>query len=109
MGQFTHLQSTDLSKLGPDSIIPESDYSVMGPDGMFHQFKYKNDEKQRHTYKVNPGTWKITKSMQGYNLEPTSFVKDSILCTIVEIKKSLLTICLSLKPLVLLCSNTLFL
>jgi len=87
MGQFTFLKSTNLSELGPDSIIPESDYSIMGPDGMFHQFKYKDESKGVHKYEVNPGTWKITKSMSEYKLEPTSFVKDSILEEFVNTRK----------------------
>lgn len=87
MGQFTFLKSTDLKTLNTDTVIPESDYSVMSPDGMFHQFKYQDETKGIHKYPVNPGTWKITKSIAGYRLEPTSFVKDSILEEFVNTKK----------------------
>lgn len=87
MGQFTFKQSTDLKTLNKDTIIPESDYSIMGPDGIFHQFEYEDENKGLNKYEVNPGTWKIVKTMQGYKLEPTSFVKDSILEEFVNTKK----------------------
>jgi SpoVK/Ycf46/Vps4 family AAA+-type ATPase len=87
MGQFLFKQSTNLKDLNKDSIIPESDYSIMGPDGMFHQFEYQDETKGVSKYEVNTGTWKIVKTMAGYKLEPTSFVKDSILEEFVNTKK----------------------
>ena len=87
MGSFKLLKITDLQSLSDDTVIPESDYSVTTPDGKFIQFAYIEETKQSPTYSVNPGTWKIVKTLQGYVLEKTSFVKDSILEEFTNTKK----------------------
>lgn len=87
MGSFKLLKITDLSQLNENTVIPESDYSITTQDGKFIQFKFSEETRVQARYNVNPGIWKIVKTMQGYALEKTSFVKDLILEEFTNTKK----------------------
>lgn len=87
MGKFTLIKNTKIDDITPETEIPESDYSLLTHDNQFLQFQYINENKSSIKYEVNPGIWKIAKTMQGYKLETTSFVKDTILEEFVNTKK----------------------
>lgn len=87
MAHFTLLKKTNISDITSDTQIPESDYSFLSNDGEFCQFKFHPDDEKTYTkYDVNPGIWKIVKTMAGPVLEPTSFTNDKILEEFVNTK-----------------------
>jgi len=51
----------------------------MTPDGHFVQLEYVEDESKREPYIVKPGIWAINKTMQGLQLQTTSFNSDKLL------------------------------
>lgn len=79
MGYFKVLAKTKLDDLPIDSVINESDFASLTPEGTFVQLKYIEDEDKITPYEVKPGTWSIQKTMSGLVLVPTSFVQDAIL------------------------------
>lgn len=87
-GEFKLLKRTSFFELKEGDVIPESDYSTLLPNGDFLQFKHHDETDNVGAYEVNPGLFKICKSMQkGYYLESTSFIKDSILEEFVNTKE----------------------
>jgi AAA+ superfamily predicted ATPase len=86
MGQFRIFSKVKISDLPLDSIIQESDYSTLTPDGYFVQLRYEEDEVSQE-YTVKPGVWTIVKTIQGLQLEKTSFVSDKILESFVNTKE----------------------
>ena len=88
MANFTLIKRTQLNDINADSIIPESDYSLLSPSGEFFQFKFHPSEETEYPkYDVKPGIWKITKTQMGPQLVPTSFVEDTILESFVNTAK----------------------
>lgn len=81
MGHFRLSNRIDLDTISEDTIIPESDYASVTPSGKFVQLKYINDEEAIVPFDVKPGIFTIVKTMQGLDLEPTSYANDSILET----------------------------
>lgn len=87
MANFTLLKKTDLVDITNDTIIPESDYSVVD-NGTFYQFKFHaNEEKEYPKYEVTAGIWKVVKTNIGPVLQPTAFANDSILENFVNTTK----------------------
>jgi hypothetical protein len=78
-GQFKLLQKTSLKDINENTVIPESDYSLVTNDGEFLQFKYAAVEREIPKYEVKPGIYKIVKTLSGMHLNPTSFVNDNIM------------------------------
>jgi hypothetical protein len=79
-GYFTVKSQLKLSSLPVGSVIPESDFSTVNPDGIFTQLEYHEESREgRAPYEVKPGVFTIFKSSAGFVLEKTSFVNDSIL------------------------------
>lgn len=79
-GYFTVKSKLDLSQLPLGSIIPESDFSTLAPDGTFVQLEYHEEASEgRAPYEVKPGVYTIFKTMAGFCLEKTTFVNDAIL------------------------------
>jgi hypothetical protein len=88
MAHFTLLKKTNLIDVDENTKIPESDYSLLTNDSDFYQFKFHPDEAIVYrSYDVNPGVWKIVKTMAGPVLEPTAFANDKILEEFVNTQK----------------------
>ena len=85
MGFFTVSAKHKLSDMNLNDRIEESDYSTLTPDGIFVQLKYVDEEdKKIEPYDIKSGIWTIQKTQIGLILEPTSFVNDKILDTLVQ-------------------------
>lgn len=77
-GKFKLIAVTDLTKLDSETIIPESDYSLIHGDN-FIQFKYHEGESVRRDHEIKPGIWSITPTSAGPQLFETSYSKDNLL------------------------------
>ncbi len=86
MGQFKVKKVTNLSDIGLETTIPESDHSILTQDNKFVQFEYIEDTNESTKYKVGPGTYVVQKTFRGMELEKTSFVQDKILDSFVHTK-----------------------
>lgn len=86
MGIFKVKSKVKLSELAVDTVINESDFATMTPDGHFVQLEYVEDEATRQPYIVKPGIWAIQKTMQGLQLHTTSFNSDKLLETFTNTK-----------------------
>lgn len=84
---FKLLNKVQLNCINEDTVIPESDYSLLSNDGTFFQFKFHSEKVEDRSYDVRPGIWKIIKTMSGPILEPTLFNNDEILESFVNTKK----------------------
>lgn len=69
----------NLHELNIGDVINTSDFFTHDANGNAIQLEYISEEDKIAAYDVKPGIWKIIKTMQGFQLEPTSFVKDEIL------------------------------
>lgn len=79
-GHFRLKSKLKLSEINEDTIICESDFSSITPDGYFIQLQYKEDENdKKEKTEVKPGIYSIQKNMSGMFLQETSFVTDKIL------------------------------
>ena len=79
-GYFKFSKATNLNNLKENDILPESDFSIMTPDGMFNQFEYVWDRSQEdHSYQVLPGIFAIAAENMKIVLKKTSFTKQRIL------------------------------
>ena len=67
--------------------ISESDFATILPDGSFVQLEYIEEESKPDPYLVKPGIFTIKKTMSGFKLEETSFVKDKVLSSFVQTKE----------------------
>lgn len=86
-GYFTLKQKMKLSDITETDILPESDYATLTPDGYFVQLTYHEGVKEFDDYIVRPGIFSIIKTMSGFDLKPTSFVRDQILEEFVSTKE----------------------
>ena len=86
-GKFILKSKTQLKDLNIGDILDESDFSHATTEDEFLQFKYETFESKYAKYDVEPGMFKICKSMQGFYLQPTSFAKDTILEEFVNTKE----------------------
>lgn len=79
-GYFRVKSKVKLADLPLQSIIAESDFSTLTPDGTFVQLEYFEESTEgRPPFEVKPGVFTIFKTMAGFTLERTSFVNDAIL------------------------------
>lgn len=79
MGHFKVASKVKLADLPVDTIINESDYSTLTPDGTFVQLKYIEDQEVSTDYTVRPGIFVISVTMDETRLVTTKFVSDKIL------------------------------
>lgn len=86
MGHFVVKSIKTLSELKQGDTVEESDFATLTPEGKFVQMEYIEEEFKREPYKVHPGLWTIQKTKDGFKLETTSFVTDSILDSFVNTK-----------------------
>lgn len=87
MSHFVIKQKTKLDDIEIGSCIPESDFSVMTPNGVFIQMEYLEDDNSSVPYEVTAGIWVIEKTLNGMKLAETSFVNDEILSSFVFTKE----------------------
>jgi AAA+ superfamily predicted ATPase len=78
-GHFTLKQKMKLSDITESDVLPESDYATLTPDGYFIQLTYHEGKKEFSDYIARPGIYSIVKTLTGFDLKPTSFVRDEIL------------------------------
>lgn len=88
-GFFKVKSNVNLSDLKVGDRIETSDYAQITPDGKFVQLEYvEEEETTTNFYDVKPGIWTIHKNqIQGMHLIPTTFVKDSILTSLINTKE----------------------
>jgi len=86
MGHFRVKAISMLDQLPIDSIISESDFATITPNGNFVQLEYIEGNLEREPFDVKPGIWAIQKTSKGLVLLPTSFVSDKILDSFVNTK-----------------------
>lgn len=67
-------------------VINESDFATLTPDGQFVQLEYVQEENKLQPFICKPGIWTIQKTMGGYNLLSTQFIRDKILDEFVHTK-----------------------
>lgn len=79
MGKFKVKKVTNLNESLDKVEVPESDYSLLMPDGRFVQFEYMKDEDKLEPLPIKPGVWTINKSLAGLVLHPAVFTKENIL------------------------------
>ena len=84
MAHFVIKQKSILDELNIGDKVPESDFSIMTPKGVFVQLQHIEEEESETPYEVNPGIWVIQKIPTGLKLVKTSFVKDEILSSFVH-------------------------
>jgi len=84
MSYFRIKQKSKLDDMHVGEHIPESDFSIMTPNGVFVQLQHFEEEEQETPYDVHPGIWVIQKTAVGLKLNKTSFVKDEILSSFVH-------------------------
>lgn len=84
MGKFKVKAKNNLASMNIGDEISESDFATLTPDGQFVQLEYIEDQDSSDMYEVHPGIFCIQKTMTGFKLEPTTFVKDSILKTFIH-------------------------
>jgi SpoVK/Ycf46/Vps4 family AAA+-type ATPase len=87
-GYFKIKSKLKLDELELGSVISESDYSTLTPEGNFIQLEYiESEEQEAKDYNVKPGIWVIDHSQsRGMFLTTTSFVKDRILDEFIHTK-----------------------
>lgn len=79
MGHFKIISKVKLAELPLDTRIEESDFASLTDDGTFVQLKYHEDQDKIEEYHVKPGMFTIIKTMQGLELQKSSFVSDKLL------------------------------
>lgn len=84
MAHFIIKQKSNLDEMKVGDKVPESDFSIMTPNGIFVQMEHIEEEENESPYEVNPGIWVIQKVPTGLKLVKTSFVKDAILSSFVH-------------------------
>lgn len=84
MSHFVVKQKTKLQSTNIGDKIPESDFSIMTPEGVFIQLQHVETEEDEEPYEVNPGIWVIQKAADGLKLNKTEFVKDAVLSSFVH-------------------------
>jgi hypothetical protein len=84
MSHFIVKQKTKLEQVELGAQIPESDFSIMTPEGTFVQLQHVETEEGEAPYEVNPGIWVIQKLAGGLKLVKTEFVKDAVLSSFVH-------------------------
>ena len=88
MGHFKLKNKIKLSEITSDTVITESDYATITPEGVFVQLEYfDEDDSGYETTIVKPGIFTIAKTMVGLKLVHTDFNKDSILENFVYTKE----------------------
>ena len=88
MGHFKLKNKVKLSDITEDTIITESDYATITPEGLFVQLEYfDEDDSLIEPTIVKPGIHTIVKTMAGLKLTPTEFNKDTILESFVYTKE----------------------
>jgi transitional endoplasmic reticulum ATPase len=87
MGYFKIKSKKVLSELAEGTVIDESDYSTLTPEGVFVQMEYfEEDENTAAKYEVKPGIFSIATQGNSLVLLRTEFVNDKILETLVHTK-----------------------
>jgi transitional endoplasmic reticulum ATPase len=87
MGYFKIKSRKVLGELPEGTVIEESDYSTLTPDGVFVQMEYfEEDENAVAKYEVKPGIFSIANQRNTLVLLRTEFVNDRILETLVQTK-----------------------
>lgn len=87
-GYFKIAAKSKLADMKVGDRLEESDFSTLTDQGEFVQFKYfEQEESTREKYKVKPGLWSITKTINGLVLQATSYVTDTILEEFVSTEK----------------------
>lgn len=84
MSHFIVKQKSRLQEMSIGDKVPESDFSIMTPDGVFVQLQHIDEDEEDAPYDVNPGIWVIQKTPVGLKLSKTAFVKDEILSSFVH-------------------------
>jgi SpoVK/Ycf46/Vps4 family AAA+-type ATPase len=88
LGHFKLKNKVKLSDITEDTIITESDYATITPEGLFVQLEYfDEDDSLIEPTIVKPGIHTIVKTMAGLKLTPTEFNKDTILESFVYTKE----------------------
>jgi len=84
MSHFIVKNKTKLQDMNLGDKVPESDFSIMTPEGIFVQLEHIDDEEDITPYEVTPGIWVIQKVGNQLKLIKTEFVKDEILSSFVH-------------------------
>lgn len=79
MGYFKVSSKVNLNEVQVGQRFEESDFSTTTPEGNFVQFQHISEDDAITKYEVKPGVWEVVKTMNGFELQSTSFVKDRIL------------------------------
>lgn len=87
MNYFKLKSRLNLDDLPLGSVVNESDFALMTPSGQFAQFEHVAEDKNRPPYIVNPGIFSIVEKGDDLALEPTSFVKETILTSFCHTEK----------------------
>jgi SpoVK/Ycf46/Vps4 family AAA+-type ATPase len=88
LGHFKLKNKIKLSDITDETIITESDYATITPEGLFVQLEYiDEDDAVYEPTIVKPGIFTIAKTMAGLKLVPTEFNKDTILENFVYTKE----------------------
>jgi len=86
MSHFIVKNKTKLQDMNLGDKVPESDFSIMTPEGIFVQLEYIDDEEDIAPYEVTSGIWVIQKIGNNLKLVKTEFVKDDVLSSFVHTK-----------------------
>lgn len=83
MGKFKLKQKATLKDIydGKVEFLPESDLALQD-DGMILQFDYVKDEKQQKQIIIKPGTYNLSKTSMGIDIEPLEFIKRDLLTSV---------------------------
>ena len=87
MGYFKLKNKIKLSDIDDTTVITESDYATITPEGLFVQLQYNSDDDVvMDAVPIKPGIFTIAKTMAGLKLIHTEFNKDTILENFVHTK-----------------------
>lgn len=87
-GTFKLTKATNLNELGSGVELPESDFSIMRPDGTFLQFEFHSPSEEVQTkVVVKPGIFSIAVQNMKMVLTSTSFTSQDILEEAVSTKE----------------------
>lgn len=87
MGYFKLKNKIKLSDIDDTTVITESDYATITPEGLFVQLQYNSDDDViMDAVPIKPGIFTIAKTMAGLKLIHTEFNKDTILESFVHTK-----------------------
>lgn len=77
---FKVIKKTNLKSIELGNTVPTSDLSFVSNDELI-QFEMVEQEKSYNTIKLTPGLFTIIKTMSGFEMEKSEYVKDELLDT----------------------------